>query len=412
MEETEKAAPKAKKRSSRWPARILWTLVVLGVIAGAAVAAMPKPVHVETAEAKKDALIVTVDEDGTTRVTDRYVISAPLSGNVARISLHPGDEVKQGDVVARILPAKAPLLDTRARGEAEARVAGALAGLRQAEAQIERARAARDFSEADAKSTENLAARGTISQQELERAQLERRSREAELASSEFAAKVARYELAMAQATLGRLVGKGGEGDQFEVTSPVSGRVLKVIQESEGVVQAGTRLLEVGDPGALEIAVDVLTSDAVHIKSGAAVSVVEWGGAPLAGVVRMIEPSAFTRVSALGVEEQRVNAVVDLKAPYEMWRELGDGYRVEARIEVYKNAQAVVVPWSCLFRKDGLWSVFVVSAGHARLRVVKVGRRNDVLAEIVEGVSPGEAVVVHPSDKVQDGVEVALGPAR
>lgn len=179
-----------------------------------------------------------------------------------------------------------------------------------------------------------------------------------------------------------------------------------MIRKSEGVVQAGAQLLEVGDPKALEIAVDVLTSDAVHIQAGAPVRVEEWGGPALLGVVRQIEPSAFTRLSALGVEEQRVNVVVDLKSPYEEWQPLGDGYRVEARIQIYQKDEAILIPWSALFRRGQAWAVFVVEAGRAHLREVEVGRRNERLAEIEKGLAPGEKVILHPSDKVQEGAEV------
>jgi HlyD family secretion protein len=182
--------------------------------------------------------------------------------------------------------------------------------------------------------------------------------------------------------------------------------VLRVMQESEGVVQPGAPLLELGDPTALEIVVDVLTKDAVNIRPGSAVTIEDWGGAPLPARVRLVEPSAFTRISALGVEEQRVNAIVDLEVPYEQWEALGDGYRVEARIEVFRAEQAVKVPASALFRRDGGWAVFVVEGDAARLRTLQTGRRNDREVEVHEGIAPGEIVILHPSDRVQDGVEI------
>jgi HlyD family secretion protein len=180
-----------------------------------------------------------------------------------------------------------------------------------------------------------------------------------------------------------------------------------VIQQSEGVVQPGTPLLELGDPTALEIVVDVLTKDAVNIRPGSAVTIEEWGGEPLPARVRLVEPSAFTRVSALGVEEQRVNAIVDLDVPYEQWKALGDGYRVEARIEVFRAEEAVKVPASALFRRDGGWAVFVAAGEVARLRTLETGRRNDREVEVLGGLEPGEAVILHPSDRVQDGVQIA-----
>ncbi len=411
-EETNKSVSVNKRKRRPWLRRLVW--IVLGVIALALVvlAAQPKPVEVEIARATQGAFSVTVDEDGITRVTDRFVISAPLAGQLARIDLDPGAEVKQDDVLARLTPAKAPLLDERTRREAEARVLAAEAGLRQADAQKERAQAALELSTREASTGRALASRGVVNQQELDRLVLDERSRTAELSSAQFATKVARHELAMAQAALGRIGGKGDSLEQLVVTSPVSGRVLKVIRESEGVVQAGAELLEVGDPSALEIAVDVLTSDAVHIRPGAQVSVEEWGGEKLVGVVRQIEPSAFTRLSALGVEEQRVNVVIDLKSPYEEWRLLGDGYRVEARIEIYHNESALTIPWNALFRREGAFHVFVQEQGQAALRKVEVGRRNERVAEILSGLNAGEEIILHPSDRVQPGVLVVAQPGR
>src|SRR5690606_26860199 len=199
---------------------------------------------------------------------------------------------------------------------------------------------------------------------------------------------------------------KGQEAEQFEVTSPTTGRVLKIFQQSEGVVLAGAQLLEIGDPTALEVAADVLTSDAVHIAPGANVSLEQWGGAALSGAVRLVEPSAFTRVSALGVEEQRVNAIIEINAPYEKWKLLGDGYRVEARIETYRNASALKVPWNALFHRGGAWAVFVVEGDVAQEKNVEVGRRNETHAEISAGLEPGERVILHPGDKIVSGTRV------
>jgi len=407
--------PEAKHRSSKKRGRLIKRAVLvvslLVVLGGTFMAVRPQPHEVETALAERGQLIVTVDEDGTSRVRDRYFVSAPLAGNLARITLRAGDEVKQGQVLARILPLSTPLLDTRTKSEGEARVSAALAGLRQARAQIERAQAALDFAKREAQSIEKLAKAGTLGSHDLERAKLEERSRQAELTSAEFSAKVASHQLAMAQSALGHFDGKKGqEAEQFEVTSPTTGRVLKIFQQSEGVVLAGAQLLEIGDPTALEVAADVLTSDAVHIAPGANVSLEQWGGEALTGAVRLVEPSAFTRVSALGVEEQRVNAIIEINAPYEKWRLLGDGYRVEARIETYRNASAVKVPWNALFHRAGKWAVFVVEGDVAQEKHVEVGRRNETHAEILAGLEPGARVILHPGDKIATGVRVVFSP--
>lgn len=402
------ATPKTKKWR-RIVKRVVLMIALLGVGAGVVVAVMPKPIVVETAKVTRGQLVVTIDEDGTSRVRDRYVVSAPLAGNLARIDLDTGDEVKQGQILARVLPARSPLLDTRTRSEAEARVSAALAGLKQADAQIERAKAASEYAAQEAKDTAQLVKSSALSPHELTRAKLEERSAQAELTSAEFSAKVARHQLSMAQAALGRLdQGEGEGGEQFEVTSPSAGRILKVMQQSEGVVQPGSPLMEIGDPKALEVAVDVLTSDAVHVRAGAPVTLVNWGGAPLAGSVRLIEPSAFTRVSALGVEEQRVNAIIEMTSPYEDWKPLGDGYRVEAKVEVYRNKNATQIPWSALFRVGDEWAVFLHDGDAARQKKVEVGRRNDQNAEILSGLEPGQSVIIHPSDKITDGSQVTL----
>lgn len=408
----ESGAQSNRKRGRQLIKRLAVAALLIVVMAGIFMVARPKPLDVETAVVQRGELLVFVAEDGTSRVRDRYVISAPLSGNLARIGFHTGDAVTQGEVLAHILPVKAPLLDARTRSESEARVAAALAGVRQANAQIERAQANAEYASQEAKRAADLLERKVISNQENTRAQLEARSSQAELSSAQFSAKVARHQLAMAQAALGRLNEGGGETDQFEVTSPISGQVLKVFQQSEGVVQAGAPLLEVGDPQALEIAVDVLTSDAVQIRAGAPAILEHWGGAPLKATVRLIEPSAFTRVSSLGVEEQRVNAILELNSPYEQWKPMGDGYRVEARIETYRNPSAVKVPWSALFRRNDEWAVFLVKDGVARVAPVVVGKRSASHAEVMSGLSPGERVVVHPSDKLQDGAALSIDRSR
>jgi HlyD family secretion protein len=402
---------KPTKQTKRLARRILkraFLGVVLGLAASGVIFALrPQPVSVEVAKAGRGELVVTVDEDGRARVKDRYVVSVPLAGNLARIELRAGDYVKQGQVVARIVPSQAPLMDARSRSQAEAEVAAAQAGLKQSEAQVERATAALEFADAEAGRFRSLLRGQVVSQQEVERMELEQRSRKAELTSASFGEKVALHKLAMARAALGHYRARSDE-EVLTVTSPISGRVLKLIQQSEGVVQAGTPLLEVGNPEALEIVVDVLTSDAVKILPGSSAIVEEWGGEALDAIVRVVEPSAFTRLSALGVEEQRVNAVVDLIGPYDKWSKLGDGYRVEARIETFRAEGVLLAPESALFRHQGKWAAYVVKNGIATLRIVTVGRRSDTLAMIEFGLEEGEILVLHPSDKVVDGVKLLL----
>jgi HlyD family secretion protein len=392
----------------RWLRRLLVAGALLSVAALIVVALMPDAVPVDVVEVTRAPLVVTVDEDGRARVKNRHVVSAPLSGSLARIELRPGDEVQAGKIIARIVPLEAPLLDVRSRGQAEARVAAALAAQRQAKAQIERAEAALEFAQSNAARMEQVTERGAGTQLQLEQARLQARTAAAELESARFGATVADYEVRMARAILGRLSGKGGAAEeQFEVPAPVTGRVLKVMQESEGVVQAGSPLLEIADPSALEVAVDVLTRDAVRIAPGNRVALDRWGGPTLDGRVRLVEPSAFSRTSALGVEEQRVNVVIDLIDPRERWAALGDGYRIEAHIVVWENEDVLQVPPSSLFRQDGGWAVYRVRDGRAELVPVTLGERTSRAVEVTSGLDAGDEVVAHPSDRVQGGVTIA-----
>ncbi len=399
---------KRRRALSRWIKRAVPLAVAALLLALIVKAMLPKPVSVDVAVAETAALRVTVDEDGVTRVKDRFVVSAPLTGSLARLELDPGDTVKQGDVVARIVPLTPALLDDRSKQSAEARVAAALAAQRQASAQVERARANQEFVQKSTERERSLAEKGVTARANVDQAELAQRTANAELESAKFGAKVADYEVEVARATLGRLGKKvkPGSEEQLLVKSPVAGRVLKVLHKSEGVVQAGTPLLEVGDPAALEIVVDVLTSDAVDVKPGTPATLGEWGGAPLPARVRIIEPSAFTRLSALGVEEQRVNVVLEPQGPVEPWARLGDGYRVKAEIVTHEKADALQVPASAVFRRDSGWAVFRVEGDVVKLGSVQLGLRTQRRVEVVAGLEPGARVVVHPSDRVSDGVKV------
>jgi HlyD family secretion protein len=402
---------RADQRKRLWAGRarrvLLWLLALAG--AGAVVFAwLPKPVPVDLAKVERTKLTVTIDEDGRTRVKDRYVVSAPLLATVARIELRPGDAVEPGTVLARLLPLEPPLLDARTKAQAQGRVASASAARWQAHATVDRVRTGLELAQREAERQRSLTGSGAVAARAVEQSELEARSRREELASAEFGARVADYELRTAEAALGR-IGKprGKEQEQIDVVSPVKGRVLKVIQQSEGAVQPGTPLLEIGDPAALEIVVDVLTSDAVHVKPGAEVFIERWGGEhALRAHVRLIEPSAFTRVSALGVEEQRVNVVIDLDEPQQTWASLGDGYHVEARIVSWSGDGVLSVPASATFRREQGWAVFRVVDDTAQLVPITLGHANSEHVEVLHGLSAGERVIVHPSDRVEHDTRV------
>lgn len=400
-------ANKTRRGAVKWLKRGLWLAAGLALVSMIVVAFLPKPIPVDLVEVSRGELRVTVDEDGRTRVSDRYVVSAPLTGNIGRLELNPGDAVTEGAVLARFVPLARPLMDAQTRSEAEARVAAGTAQLRQARAAVERARAASTFAESQAERQRGLVERGSLSRDTLDRIQLEQRSRQEELTSAEFGVRVAAHQLEMARAALGRLDGGEGSDEQMEVSSPIDGVVLRVLHESAGVIAAGTPILELGDPSHLEIAVDVLTSDAVHIQPGQRVLIERWGGeGALDGHVRLIEPSAFTRVSALGVEEQRVNVVIDLDSEREAWARLGDGYRVETRIVIWDAEDVLRVPASAVFRHGDGWAVYRLAGQTAELTPVETGRRNGLMVQILEGLSESDRVIAHPSDRVTDGVQV------
>lgn len=372
----------------------------------------PAPVRVEVGRVERGRLVVTVDEEGETRVRDRFVVAAPIAGRVARLTLEPGDPVQQGTVVARMHPVP---LDPRTRAEAAARLEAAQAAVREATAQVENARAALEQARRSAARARQLAKSGTIGKEEWELSELDETTRGKELEAAQFSERAAAYNLEAARAAL---MAPGGDGSQalvaacesgepgcIELRSPVAGRVLRVPEKSERVVLAGTPLLELGDPAALEIVVDLLSTDAVKVRPGAAMLVEEWGGAaPLAARVRRVEPSGYTKLSALGVEEQRVDVVADFDGDT---GGLGDGYRIEARIVVAEAADALLVPSSALFRRQGDWHVFAVVGGRAALRPVRIGRGTPQQTEVLDGLAAGDEVVLHPSDQVADGVRVA-----
>jgi HlyD family secretion protein len=374
----------------------------------------PPPVAVELGEVTRGPLELTVDEEGETRVRQRFVVAAPATGRLLRIGLDEGDAVEVGEIVARIVPAP---LDPRDRTAAEARLEAAEADQHAAAARAALAAAALAQAQRDLERSERLREAGARSDEELERARLARTRAQRELEAARFAAVAADHAVEAARAVLMSArtprPAAGGEdcltpGNCIEVRAPIAGRVLRVQEESERIVPAGTPLVEVGDPAAIEIVVDVLSADAVRIEPGADLWVEDWGGdTPLRATVRRVEPAGFTKISALGVEEQRVNVIADFEEPPDG---LGDGYRIEARIVVWRAADVLRVPSSALFRRGEGWAVFRAEGGVARRREVEVGVRGPFAAEVKAGLAEGERVVLHPSDRLADGVRVRAAP--
>lgn len=389
--------------------KIGWTLAGLALAGVLAWAFRPQPVVVEVARVGRGPVRVTVDAEGRTRLKERYVVAAPLAGRLLRVELKPGAEVEAGrTVLTAIEPSDPELLDPRARALAEARVKAAEAAKARTLPQLDQARVSLEYARTDLERAQRLFADRTLSHQELDAAEERARVTAEGLRAAEFAAQIAAFELEQAQAVLEGGAPGGGAG-RLEVRAPISGCVLRVFQESATVVAPGARLLELGDPANIEIEIEVLSSDAVKVTPGAKVLLEHWGGDhSLAARVRLVEPSAFRKISALGVEEQRVFVIADFAGPAEERAGVGDGYRVEARIVVAEVEDAVTVPTGALFREAGEWAVFVLRAGRAVLRQIDIGHRNDLGAEVRRGLEPGEVVIVHPSDRVGDGVRVRV----
>ena len=367
----------------------------------------PRPVPVEIATVTRGPLVVTVDEEGMTRVRNRYVVSAPVAGHLRRIDWKAGATVEAGKtVIATLETGGADFLDARSQAQAEARVHATEAAREAALAQRDRANTAAKMFGADYDRLKELFGKKVLSQQEFDAAQMRADTAAQEARAADFSLKVAEYELEQARALLVRGSG-AGNAEPLVITSPVSGKILRVFQESERMVPAGFSLVEVGDPTDLEVRIEVLSRDGVAIKPGARVMLEQWGGPePLQARVRWVEPSAFTKISALGVEEQRVYVVADFADPIEQRPTLADSYRVEARIVTWENPEALRAPSGALFQRGSKWQTFIVDGGRARLRNIKVGRGNGLETEVLDGLRPGDQVVVYPGDQVADGARI------
>lgn len=384
-------------------------LICMAVIAGVAYAFWPRPIHVDVAEAAVMPMLVTVDEDGTTRIRERYIVSSPLPGRLRRITLDPGDHVTSEDtVLAQLEPTDPVLLDARALAEARGRVRAAEASVRRAEAAYERAHAEFDFAEQDLGRVSAAFESDAAAEAELDLAQSKYRQADGAFRAAQHDVDIASHDLDVAQSAL--LFAQGdvpddGSHARIPLYSPIDGVVLHVFQESVAVVTPGTPLIEVGDPSDLELVIDVLSTDAVSIEPGQRIIVEHWGGPrPLEATVRLVEPSAFLKVSALGIEEQRVNVIADLITPPEERAELGDNFRIEARIVTWSSDAALTLPTSALFRHEGEWAVFILTEDRIEHRVIGVGRLNGRSAQVESGIAEGELVVVHPTDELADGV--------
>ncbi|NQW12458.1 MAG: HlyD family efflux transporter periplasmic adaptor subunit [Alphaproteobacteria bacterium] len=390
---------------------LIWSALGAVIVAGLALSFWPRPVPVDLVEVDRGSVVATVNEEGKTRVREVYIVSAPITGTLQRIRIEDGDMVLgQVSVLAAIRPVEPTLLDAREEARVLAQISAARANLELSRAEVERARADLAFAEIELTRARILVRREVASERSLDVAETEVKRAEAALRIAEAQVLVRAAELERAQAELMQAndaLDTSHDTCCVHVIAPISGRVLRVIREDEGVVSAGEPLVELGELGDMEVVVEALSTDAVKIAEGAPVVIERWGGgAALSGTVRRIEPYGFTKISALGIEEQRVNVLVDFDDAKEAGHKLGHGYRVETQIETARVPDAVRVPLAALFRDGGGWAVFIVIEGRARHRGVTLGLLNDQIAEVIGGLAPGDILVSRPDDRIGDSVRV------
>jgi len=402
----ETKVPISRRSLSR---KVLFWSAVGALVLAMIYALQPRAVEVETGVVRQGALTVYVSEEGKTRIRNRHIVAAPVAGSMQRVTLKAGDAVKTGEtVLTRIEPTLSPLLDARARSQAQARVDAATATRSRANEDIEMSRTGLKYAQANWDRIKNNTDKGTVSDTDRDTFQREAEMKTREVRSAEFALQVANFELEQAKAALQQIDQPSTGGGAFiEVRAPVSGVVLKVQQESATIVAPGAPILEIGDPTDLEIEAEILSRDAVTIKPGALVTVEQWGGdEPAKARVRRVEPAAFTKVSALGVEEQRVLVLSDFTEQTPALKALGDRYRVEVRVAVWHSDDTLLVPAGALFREGSEWKTFLFDAGHAKAVVVKAGRTDGKFTQVLEGLKKGDEVLMHPPDTVRDGTSV------
>ena len=383
--------------------KTVYALLGLSLVGALVWILLPEPILVEASRVTAGVLQVTVEEDGETRAHDRFVVSAPVAGRIARIELHEGDSVARDQILAEIWPLP---LSAREREEQLARIGSAEALAREAAERVQRAQAEYDQARRERLRMEQLVAGGFVSKQDAEQAQVDETTKANELEAARFRLRSAQADLRAARAALLATDAARGGKARVAIRSPAAGKVLRIPERSDRVVDAGTPLITIGDPKNLEILIDLISTDAVKVRAGMPVLLEGWGGGqPLRARVRVVEPYGFTKISALGVEEQRVNVIADFVDPP---GQLGDAYRVEAKIIIWSRDDVLKVPVSALFRHGDSWAVFVIENGRAGRRAIQIGQRGSLEAEVVQGLKPGETVIRHPSNDITDGTRVKI----
>ncbi|MES9861655.1 MAG: HlyD family efflux transporter periplasmic adaptor subunit [Candidatus Thiodiazotropha sp. LLP2] len=395
--------------NAHWKRIVVWGLLSLILLASLIWAFKPKPISVDLLTLEPGELVVTIDEEGETRVRDVFTLSAPISGLAMRIDAEVGDEVVANEtLLAEIEPIDPTLLDPRSEAQARADIRAAEANHIQAEASVKEARLELDFALSELRRARSLKQDAVISTRELESTERTYQTRQAALETAIANRQARQAELDRANAELISPTEPRSNSEACQcvpIRAPVNGRILKIAHKSEGVVSAGEPLLEIGDPGKLEIVVDLLSSDAVKVEAEQLVFIENWGGEQiLNGQVRRIEPFGFTKISALGIEEQRVNVIIDFTSPKADWARIAHGYQVDVRIVLWQGDKVLKLPLTALFRDGNAWAVFVEQNGLAIQRQINIGRRTGFEAEVIDGLASGERIIVHPSDKIADGV--------
>ena len=390
---------------------IFWLSIFILLVAGLFVAFRPQPIPVDLVKVQRGSLIVTVAEEGQTRIRDVYMLSAPVTGHLLRIDADVGDEVVAAEtLVAQIRPSDPEFLDIRSKEESLAAIQTAEASLSLSEAKLIEAESEFEFAVAELQRVTELIHKQVIAERELDAAKRDYKTKQAQVNTAKAAIRASQFELAQARAHL--MSPADVQTDESDcacinILAPISGKILQIFHESEGVVPLGTDLVEIGDPANLEIVVDFLSTDAVRIQAGQRVIIEDWGDEhKLQGIVRRIEPFGFTKVSALGIEEQRVNVIIDITDSPEKWERLGHGYQLDARVVLWENDDVLKIPLTALFREGNTWSVFVEQSGRAKVQNVEIGQQNGLDAQIKEGLSEGSQIILHPSNRIVDGVRI------
>jgi HlyD family secretion protein len=399
------------KINAKWRRSIFWLVILMLMIIGLILAFRPQPVMVDLVSVQSGPLVVAVSEDGETRIRDVYELSAPVTGRMLRIEVEVGDQVIAAEtLVAQIRPIDPEFLDVRSEEEARAAIKAAEASLAVAKAELVEAESELEFATTELDRANRLIQGDIISERALDSAKREYKTKQAGVNTAKASLLARQFELAQARAHLMSPADaqlRGMDCQCVNILSPITGKILRIIHESERVVSAGTPIIEIGDPDDLEIVVDFLSSDAIRIEPGQRVIIDEWGGDySIEGIVQRVEPFGYTKTSALGIEEQRVNVIIDLTDPKEKWQKLGHGYQVEVRVVLWENDNVLKIPMTSLFREAGKWAVFAEQYSRAKLRYVEVGQRNEFEAEILEGLTEKERLVLHPSNLIHDDVRI------